>query len=206
MITYWTGRFAESVRYAEQGAAAAERSRGTAAIWLLSGKSRALAALGRLDEAHAAINQASELRERVQLDELDELGGLCTFSRPRQLYYAADALAWGGRPEAPHTERVAIEALNAYEVAPAAERAFGDEAGTRCDLAVARVFVGEIDGATEAVRPVLELPPAQRIHGIVSSTEHVLRALLRVESPGPGVADLRGAVENFAATRLALPS
>ena len=206
LITYWTGRFAESVRYAEQGAAAAERSRGTAAIWLLSGKSRALAALGRLDEAHAAINQASELRERVQLDELDELGGLCTFSRPRQLYYAADALAWGGRPEAPHTERVAIEALNAYEVAPAAERAFGDEAGTRCDLAVARVFVGEIDGATEAVRPVLELPPAQRIHGIVSSTEHVLRALLRVESPGPGVADLRGAVENFAATRLALPS
>lgn len=51
-----------------------------------------------------------------------------------------------------------MEALAAYDEAPAAERAFGDEAGTRCDLAVARVFSGEIDGATEAIAPVLALP------------------------------------------------
>ncbi len=130
---------------------------------------------------------------------------MCTFSRPRQLYYAADALAWGGGPEAPHTERLATEALDAYDVAPAAERAFGDEAGTRCDLAVARVFTGEIEGAAEAVAPVLALPPAQRIHGIVTSAEHVQRALLQVESPSPVVADLRGALENYTAARLTLP-
>jgi hypothetical protein len=206
LITYWAGRFADSVRYAELGAEAAERTRGTAAIWLLSGKARALSALGRLDETHAAIRQAGELRERVQPDELDELGGLCTFSRPRQLYYAADALAWGGGPEAQHTERIAIEALDAYDLAPAADRAFGDEAGTRCDLAVARVFTGEIDGAAEALAPVLDLPPAQRIHGIVTSAEHVQRALLQVETPSPAIADMRGALENFTATRLSLPS
>jgi hypothetical protein len=205
LITYWAGRFADSVRYAEQGAEAAERTRGTASIWLLSGKARALSALGRFDEAHAAINHAGELRERVQLDELDELGGLCTFSRPRQLYYAADALAWGGGPEAVHTERIAIEALDAYEVAPDVDRAFGDEAGTRCDLAVARVYRGEIDGAAEALAPVLALPPAQRIHGIVTSAEHVQRALLDVETPSPAVADLRGDLESFTTTRLSLP-
>jgi hypothetical protein len=205
LITYWSGRFTESVRYAELGAEAAERTRGTAAIWLLSGKARALSALGRLDEAHAAINQAGDLREGVQLDELDELGGLCTFSRPRQLYYAADALVWGGEPEAQHTERIATEALDAYDVAPAADRAFGDEAGTRCDLAVARLFRGEIDGAADALVPVLGLPPAQRIHGIVTSAEYVQRALLQVETPSPAVTDLRGALEDFTATRLSLP-
>jgi tetratricopeptide (TPR) repeat protein len=205
LITYWAGRPADSVRYAELGAEAAERTRGTAAVWLLSGKARALSALGRLDDAHAAIDQATELRDRVQPDELDELGGLCTFSRPRQLYYAADALAWGGGPEAHHTERLAMEALAAYDEAPAAERAFGDEAGTRCDLAVARVFSGEIDGAAEAIAPVLALPAAQRINGIVTSAEHVQRALLQVESASSVVADLRGALENFTATRLALP-
>jgi hypothetical protein len=124
---------------------------------------------------------------------------------PGQLYYAADALAWGGGPEAHHTERLATEALTAYDEAPAAERAFGDEAGTRCDLAVARVLSGEIDGAAEAIAPVLALPAAQRINGIVTSAEHVQRALLQVESPSPVVADLRGALENFTATRLALP-
>lgn len=205
LITYWAGRFADSVRYAELGADAAERTRGTSAVWLLSGKARALSALGRFDDAHAAIDQATELREHIQPDELDQLGGLCTFSRPRQLYYAADALAWGGAPEAPHTERLATEALDAYDLAPAAERAFGDEAGTRCDLAVARVFSGEIEGAADAVAPVLALPPAQRIHGIVTSAEHVQRALLQVESPSPAVADLRGALENFTAARLTLP-
>ena len=98
-----------------------------------------------------------------------------------------------------------MDALDAYEAAPAAERAFGDEAGTRCALAVARVFTGEIDGAADAVALVLALPPAQRINGVVASAEHVQRALLQVESPSPVVADLRGALENFTAARLSLP-
>jgi hypothetical protein len=95
--------------------------------------------------------------------------------------------------------------LDAYEVAPDVDRAFGDEAGTRCDLAVARVYRGEIDGAAEALAPVLALPPAQRIHGIVTSAEHVQRALLDVETPSPAVADLRGDLESFTTTRLSLP-
>lgn len=206
LITYWAGRFVDSVRYADLGAEAAERSRGTAAVWLASGKARALAALNRMDEAHAAIDQATAARDLVQPDELDDLGGLCTFSRPRQLYYAADTLAWGGEQEATHTERVATEALDAYAVAPAQERAFGDESGTRCDLAVARVLRGEIDGAAEALAPVLRLPPAQRIHGIVTSVDHVRRVLQGIDQPSPVVTDLRGAIENFTTERLALPS
>jgi hypothetical protein len=139
----------------------------------------------------------------VQPDELDSLGGICTFSRPRQLYYAAEALAWGGETEANDTERLAVEALNAYAGAPDEDRAFGDEAGTSSALAVARVCRREIDGAAEALAPVLELPPPKRIHGIVTSVEHVRTALRGVADPGREVAGLAGAIEGFSSERLA---
>jgi hypothetical protein len=103
LITYWSGRLEESVRYAQSGADAAVRSHGTAGVWLASNEARALAALHRLDDAHAALTRAADARDRLQPDELDSLGGLCTFSQPRQLYYAADALSWGGQAEANHT-------------------------------------------------------------------------------------------------------
>ncbi len=205
LITYWSGRLEESVRYAQSGAEAAARSHGTAGVWLASNEARALAALHRLDDAHVALARAADARDRVQPDELDSLGGLCTFSQPRQLYYAADALSWGGQAEATRTEQLASDALDAYARAPAQDRAFGGVAGTRSALAVARVFRGEIDGAAEALAPVLELPVAQRIHGIVTSVEHVRTALRSVENPGREVTELAGAIEGWTAERLTLP-
>jgi hypothetical protein len=192
------------VRYAQRGAEAAARSRGTAGVWLASSEARSLAALNRLEDAHADLVRGTETRDRMQPDELDSLGGLRTFSRSRQLYYAADALAWGGAIEASNTQRLALEALDAYASAPEQDRAFGDESGTRSALAVARVLPGEIDGAAEALAPALELPPSKRIHGIVTSVEHVRTALRTVEDPGQDGAELAGAIEGFTAERLAL--
>jgi hypothetical protein len=204
-IAYWSGRLDNSVRYAQLGAEAAARSRGTASVWLASSEARSLAALNRLEDAHAALTRATEARDRVELDELDSLGGLCMFSRPRQLYLAADALAWGGAAEANHTERLALEALEAYAGAPDQDRAFGTEAGARSALSVARILLGEIDGATEALTPVFELPPPQRIHGIVTSVEHVRTALRGVKDPGREVTELAGAIEAFTSECLASP-
>jgi hypothetical protein len=205
LITYWAGRFEDSIRYARMGADAAEKGRGTATIWLASGEARSLAAVGRYDEAHAAMTRASEARDGLLPDELDQLGGLCTFSRPRQLYYAADALAWGGPADAHNTERVATEALEAYGTAPADDRAFGDESGTRCDLALARIYQGEIDGAAEALAPVLDLSTDQRIHGIMVSVERVRVALGSIESPNRKALEMHDAVKTFTVDRLALP-
>lgn len=204
LIAYWSGRLSDSVRYADQGAEAASRSTGSATVWLASSQARSLAAQGKMDQARLAVDRATEARERVQADELDELGGLCTFTRARQLYYAADALAWA-ESEADHTERLATEALGAYAVAPAEDRAFSDEAGTRCALALARVQRGQIDGAAEAIASVLELPPAKRIHGIVTSVGYVNTALRRIEQPGRPAADLLDAIHAFSSEPLALP-
>jgi tetratricopeptide (TPR) repeat protein len=203
-IAYWSGRLTDSVRYAEQGAETAAHSRGSATVRLASSQARSLAALGRIEEAHAALGRAADARERVAPDELDALGGLCWFSRSRQLYFAADTLAWADH-EADHTERLALEALDAYAVAPAQDRAFGDEAGTRCALALARVQRGQIDGAAEAIAPVLDLPPAQRIHGIVTSVDHVNTALRQIGQPGRTATDLLDAIQAFSCERLALP-
>ncbi|MDQ4020241.1 MAG: hypothetical protein M3257_01070 [Actinomycetota bacterium] len=106
--------------------------------------------------------------------------------------------------EANRTEQLALEALDAYSEVPEPDRAFGDEAGTRSVLAVARVLLRKIDGAAEALAPVLELPPPKRIHGIVTSVEHVRTALRAVENPGRDVVELAGAIEGFTSERLAL--
>jgi hypothetical protein len=101
---------------------------------------------------------------------------------------------------------VATQAVTAYEDATSPEWAFGDAAGSRCDLAVARIALGEIDGAREAIAPVLELPAEQRIRGIISSVQHVHTALRRPELP-PAGRELQEEIEVFAKTPLrALPA
>ncbi|MGH3930775.1 MAG: hypothetical protein ACRDTF_12440 [Pseudonocardiaceae bacterium] len=202
-FTYVSGRWEDSLRYAQLGAEVAARSQGTARVWLASGEARALAALNRLEEAHVALDRAADLRDRVQPDELDGLGGMCTFTRPRQLFFAAEALSWGGQPEATNTERLALEALDAYATAPAHERSFGHEASSRSTLAIARVFHDEVDGAAEALIPVLELPSAQRTHGVVNTVERVRTALSALQDPGRDAIRLAGAIEAFTSERLA---
>ena len=203
-IVYWAGRWDDALRYAQLGAEAAVRSRGTAAVLLASGEARALGALNRLDEAQAAVARATDARERVPPDELDVLGGLCTFIRPVQLIYAADALSWGGAPAAGQAERLILEALDAYSTAfPGGS--FRNESVARGALAVARVALREIDGVAEALVPVLELSPAQRDHTIVTAVERVRTALGAITDPGRDVIELAGAIEAFTVERLALP-
>jgi hypothetical protein len=205
LITYWDGRLRESVRYAEQGAQFAERSNSTAAVWLPISEARAWAALGNVPETQRAIDRAEGAWDSVRGDELDELGGICTFSRARQLYYSADALAWLPA-QAGQAQDYATQAVAAYEDTNSPEWAFGDAAGSRCDLAVVRITLGEIEGAREAIAPVLELPAEQRIRGIISSVQHIHNALRRPELP-PASRDLQEEIEVFTKTPLrALPA
>ena len=201
LVAYWAGRPHDAVRYAQQGAALGARS--TTAVWLPVSEARAWATLGNATETRAAIERAERAWDQVQGDELDELGGICTFSRARQLYYAADALAWLPS-EAETAESYATAAVTAYADTSAPEWAFGDSAGSSCDLAVARVMRGEIAGAAEALRPVLDLPSAQRINGIVSSVQHVHRALTTAPRSAEAT-DLQEQIEMFTRTPLVQP-
>jgi hypothetical protein len=205
LVAYWAGRTQEAVRYAQSGAEFAERAGSTTAVWLPSSEARAWAALGNAEAAKAAIGRAEAAWEQIRQDDLDELGGICTFSRPRQLYYAADTLAWlPGEAEA--GERYSIQAVEAYADPSAPEWAFGDQAGSQTDLAIARIGRGELDGAAEAIAPVLSLPVEQRMNGIIISAQRVHRVLAANDqvSQSPAAGALREEIETFVRTPLRL--
>lgn len=153
LITYWSGRFDDSVRYAELGTEPANCTRGTAVAWLACAQARALGALNRMDEAHAAIARATDARESMQPDDLDGMGGICTFGHARQLYYSADALAWGGAEEAAETERLATEALDTYASGP---RRIVPSATSTAPAAMSQLLVPPV-ASTKA--PPKSLPP-----------------------------------------------
>lgn len=199
LISYWAGRYHEAVRYAREGAS--HSSANTTSVWLPVSEARAWSALGNAHEARAAIQRSLDARDRVQPDELDELGGLCTFSYARQLYYTADAYAWLPS-EARVAERHALDAVAAYSNPSAHDWAFGDASGSACDLAISRIALGEVHGAAEALDPVLELPPDRRINGVVLSVNQVYAALRRLESgtSGTEVRELQERCELFTAT------
>jgi hypothetical protein len=205
LITYWADRPREALEYAQAGQQVPGLT-GTVNVWLASLEARAWSALGNGLASRKAIERAGDLREHVVKDDLDDLGGMCYFSRPRQLYYAADAGA--SLPELradqdevnARTAEYAAEAIAAYENAPRDERSFGDEAGSRTDLAVARVRVGDLEGAREAIQPVLSLPVAQRIHGVVSSVINVHRAITVQPADTPVARAIQEEIEEYCRT------
>lgn len=199
MFAYWAGRPAESVRYAESGIDYAGHSRGTVAVWLAASRARALAALGDAERTWSAIRQAEDAWETVERDELDELGGICTFTRPRTLYYAADALVWLP-DQSTETDDYASRAVLAYNDPTAPDWAFSDQAGAYTNLAITRLARGELEGAAEALTPVLDLQPERRINGVMHSVQRVHRSLRAAFTGDERATDLIDAIENFTRT------
>ncbi|WP_131785683.1 helix-turn-helix transcriptional regulator [Protofrankia symbiont of Coriaria ruscifolia] len=203
LISYWAGRHLDSLHYAQSGAEFLTAGQGTVAVWLPASEGRAWAALGNAEETRVAIDRAERAWDGLQTDDLDETGGLCAFSRARQLYYAADALSWLPE-EVAAAETYSAAAVDAYRDPSRPEWAFGDQAGSHAGLAHVRIARGELDGATEALSSVLDLTPDQRINGIVHSVQRVHGALAR--SPlvrDPAAQDLREEIEVFARTPVA---
>ncbi|WP_229068995.1 hypothetical protein [Actinoplanes sp. DH11] len=204
LVAYWAGRHAEAARYAEMGIQFAERTTGTTSVWLPVSAARAYAALGNAERTLTAIHAAEDAWNRVQPDEMDELGGICTFNQPRTLYYAADALAWLP-DQARETQDFATRAIEAYSDRTDPSWAFGDQAGAHSDLAIARVAERDIEGAAEALTPVLELAPDKRMNGIVHSAQRVHQTLTHT-GLASDARDLIKHIEDFTSTPMrALP-
>lgn len=173
LISYWDNRARQSLDYAHRGLTTSAHS--TAALWLHSSAARAWGRLGNVEKATAAVHDAENVAEHLERSELDEYGGILTFTPARAAYYAAETYAW--LPEQPEAEQVATAAVEAFIDPNQESWAFGDAAGAACDLAVVRIRRGELEGAREALTGVLELPREQRIGGIIKSVHHVVAAL-----------------------------
>ncbi|MFF8768334.1 hypothetical protein ACF07Q_27795 [Nocardiopsis dassonvillei] len=203
LMAYWAGWPTEAARYAELARDLATERTGTAAIWLMSQSARTWASLGSAERALDDLQTATALREGLRGDDLDELGGLMRFAHCRQLYYGAETQIWiPGREE--QAQQVAQAAVGLYETAAAEgsdDWAYQDEAGARADLGYARVSLGEIEGAAQALEPVLGLPATKRVSGVVNSVMRVHGALRGPDYTGSkAVAGLRQEIEAYSRT------
>ncbi|GGM11415.1 hypothetical protein ACFFX1_25700 [Dactylosporangium sucinum] len=116
------------------------------------------------------------------------------------LYYAADALAWLPA-QATDAISYSTRAVDAFSNRNDPAWAFGDQAGAHTNLAIARLADRDIEGAEEALAPVLDLPPEQRINGVVQSAQRVQAAIVRA-GLAQDAAELIEAIEDFTRTPL----
>ncbi|MFF1600800.1 hypothetical protein ACFVYV_25380 [Streptomyces mirabilis] len=205
LIAYWADKPEDAYHYASQGAATAAGLRGTVGLWLLGLQARAAAVLGDEETTRAVNQQADDRREHVILDDLDRLGGLFTYAPEKQLYYAVESEALLGHGDAQLAAQ-AERAVQGFSDPNSPNWAFGDLAGSQCDLSLIRLFSGDVDGTAAAIRPVLDLPISHRNNGIVVSALRVRQALMTSPARTAVVArDLRAEIEAFPASRPALP-
>ncbi|KOG07344.1 hypothetical protein ADK35_44175 [Streptomyces viridochromogenes] len=205
LIAYWADKPEDAYHYASQGAATAANLRGTVGLWLLGLRARAAAVLGDEETVREANQEATDRRERIIPDDLDQLGGLFTYAPEKQLYYTVEAEALLGHGDAQLAAQ-AEEAVRGFSDPSSPNWAFGDLAGSQCDLALIRLFSGDLDGAAAAIRPVLDLPSTHRNNGIIVSAQRVRQALLHSPARTAVVArDLRAEIAAFPANRPALP-
>jgi tetratricopeptide (TPR) repeat protein len=197
LIAYWAGRPHEAIRYAQAGAELAANQTGSVAAWLPSLEARAWALLTAPDEAVGAIGRAADRSTRHQPDDLDRIGGLLTFPLAKQHYYAAGTYVFLDGEHA-KAQREATAAIELYETGHPQHRSYSDLAGAQAELALSRVTEGELDGAREALAPVLDLEPERRIGGIVASAARVHDALrTRTYAASPAARGLREQIEAF---------
>jgi hypothetical protein len=205
LISYWANKPEDALHYAQKGTNASSSLRGTVTVWLSGLEARAAAMLGN-EQSVATANQRSEtLREQAVLDDLDALGGLFTYPEVKQSYYQVESAVLLGRGDAQITAQAeeTVRRLNDHEDP---NWAFGDLAGSQCNLALVRLFAGDLDGAAEAIRPVLDLAPSHRNNGIVRSAGRVRDALARGAARDALVArELSTEISMFQPVRPALP-
>ncbi len=206
LIEYWADRPGDALFYAQKGAGLSSNLSGTVGLWLLGLQARAAAILGDEETVRTANLEAIDRRGNVVLDDLDQLGGLLTYSPEKQAYYTVESEALLGHGDADLTVQAEL-AVQGFSDRENPNWAFGDLAGAQCNQALVLLYSGEVEGAAHAIRPVLDLPSTYRNNGIVVSTQRVRQALMTAGIHTAVVArDLREEIAVFAPRRPALPS
>ncbi|MFF3865063.1 hypothetical protein [Micromonospora sp. NPDC001898] len=145
----------------------------------------------------AAVLEAAQRDRESAAERPDELaisaGGEFAFGEARAA--ACAAAAWLDLRNGEQAARYAREALQVYEALPSPRRPYSQINGTQIDVAAAHLHMRDKDGAAEALRTVLELPPEKRnvsLTGRLSRIERLLRG-----SPWDRDADTRQLAERI---------
>ncbi|MEU9918837.1 XRE family transcriptional regulator [Streptomyces sp. NPDC051001] len=188
-VAFWDRRFREAINFARRGTA--YRTRGTVAVMLACQEADAWSELGAQEEALAALARAEEARAK-QTSE-DDIGGIFACQPARQENYAAAVQLRVGHPA--DALRAADTALALLNVQPV--RAYGTEAQIHISQAAAHLATGEVDGAREALAPVLALPPDHRLAPVAHRLGELCSGLGRSSAGSRSAVGLRQAIEAF---------
>jgi hypothetical protein len=201
LIAEWSNQQRRALEYAQEGQRYAITA--DSRIRLAAIEARAAAWVGDRGRAISALDTVRRIRESpAQFDELDQFGGVLSFPLPKQLYYTGTTYVL--LDEADHAQQHALDAIALYESGPETARSYGDESLARLDLTSARVALGDLDGAQEAIAPVLSLPIELRIRQLGVGLARVRSAL-----GAPGFArsalacSLAAALDEFRASKTA---
>jgi tetratricopeptide (TPR) repeat protein len=193
LISYRGREYEKALAFADSAISICGDARGSTAIWARALRARALAQMGIHGEALAAVAELERLRDAHVPDDLDEIGGLFDFSEPKQHYYVSGALV--DVPGAFSTAAAeAQQALDHYSVSAGN---YATEAGSRCELALARVRLGEFEGARAAIDPILDLPPSRRISGILESLDRIRFATVSLDVDCPAAQTMNEDIHQF---------
>jgi transcriptional regulator with XRE-family HTH domain len=172
LIARFQGDYGRALEYVRDGYQWVGHGQGTGEARLRCGEAQCLANLGDSRAANAALDGAEQARERIRRP--DSLSGLFGFSRAKQSYYAGSSLIWlQGGHDAERAAREATAAIELWEAGPVEERSLDDERLAHIYLATARVQLDDVEGAADAIRPVLSLPVEEQISWIVKRAERL---------------------------------
>lgn len=160
LIEYWSERPHRALQLVQSGQQYADSA--TAAVRLHNIEARIWSKIGSATETERCIHAATDAAEGSGTDHLhDEVGGVFGFSDAKASYYSGATYIHLGlaEPALAATERT----IELYRTGPARQRSYGAEALARVDSAAAHLINGSIDGAAEALLPVLELDEDKRI-------------------------------------------
>ncbi|MEU5946340.1 hypothetical protein ABZ793_12350 [Micromonospora sp. NPDC047465] len=158
--------------------------------------SRSHALLDDSESVSAVLDAAQRDREAAESrpDELaTSTGGEFAFGDARAA--ACAAAAWLDLGNGDQAARYARDALRVYEALPAARRPYSQINGTNIDVAAAHLHMRDKDGAAEALRAVLDLPPQKRNVSLTGRLARIERLLN--ETPWSGDAEARQLAERI---------
>lgn len=199
---FWRRDFLGSAQLAQRGQRYA--GAGTSMLMLVCQEADAYSELGAADRTVDALRRADNTAERIC--GADSVGGLFGCSAARHAAYAA---ACNLRLGADYADRALVEADRGLGLVDAST-SFGSVAQIHITRALAQATAGRLDAAAEAARPVLELPPPQRMATVIGRLKPLAGLLERpAVRSSPTARELRTQVLDFcdaAPTRRALPA
>ncbi|ADB35182.1 hypothetical protein Kfla_6179 [Kribbella flavida DSM 17836] len=156
---FWQDDFVGAAEFARDGLRYAE---GSSVLFLSGVLVVDLARSGRTTEARDALSTA---KNRTGSPWTPEIGGpfLCTPERTQGIW--SDAHLALGQPEL--TLELAEQSLQQFAKTPHAQRNYGSERMVQLQLAKAHLELGQLDGATAAVEPVLAVPAEYRVRPLL---------------------------------------